>query len=298
MTGLPPCMRPLAAVVVILAGMAIPVTARAAADCSRAEKVVRRTAVAGTFVGANIALQQYFKRAWWSGEKRDFWVNYDWDVPFRELDKLGHMYGGFHITRYGTELLVLACVSRSKAVWYSAAYAAAYQLQIELWDAKQKLYGFSPPDLLFNTLGAGLGVATSRREDGSFLRPTMSYHRSKARRLGKGQNADLRFSTDYTGQTYWMSVNPRSVWKGDASRYWPKLLRVSAGYGITNWRDPYTAADRFAHRKFLLSVDLDPEQLPGSHPVWKKIKREASYYRFPAPAIQFTPSLKGIAWYR
>ena len=79
---------------------------------------------------------------------------------------------------------------------------------------------------------------------------------------------------------------------------WPKVLRVSAGYGITNWRDPYTAADRVAHRKVLMSIDLDPEQLPGSHPLLKRIKREMSYYRFPAPALQFTPSFKGVAWYR
>ena len=267
-------------------------------SCTPTQKTVRRVAVGGTFVAANVALQQYFKKAWWSGEKRDFWTNHDWRQPFREHDKAGHMYGGFHITRYGTDLLVFACVPRSKAVWYAASYAAAYQLQIELWDAKQAMYGFSPPDLIFNTLGAALGVATSRREDGSSLRPAMSYHKSKARKLGVGINRDMRLTTDYTGQTYWMSVNPRNVLNEQAGRMWPKMLRVSAGYGITNWRDPYTAENRFAHRKFLLSVDLDPEQLPGSHPVLKRIKREMSYYRFPAPALQLTPSFKGVKWYR
>jgi hypothetical protein len=126
----------------------------------------------------------------------------------------------------------------------------------------------------------------------------MSYHKSASRRRAVGENANLRWSTDYTGQTYWMSVNPRAVLGADVRRYWPRLLRVSAGYGITNWRDPITAQDRTAHRRLLLSVDLDPEQLPGKHPVLRRIKREMSYYRFPAPALQFTPSFKLVPWQR
>jgi hypothetical protein len=48
----------------------------------------------------------------------------------------------------------------------------------------------------------------------------------------------------------------------------------------------------------LLSIDIDPEKLPGENPVWKAIKHQLSYYHFPSPALQLTPSFRGLDWYR
>ena len=47
-----------------------------------------------------------------------------------------------------------------------------------------------------------------------------------------------------------------------------------------------------------LTFDVDPDKLPGDAPLWRSIKRTLSYYHFPAPALQLTPNLRGIAWYR
>jgi hypothetical protein len=48
----------------------------------------------------------------------------------------------------------------------------------------------------------------------------------------------------------------------------------------------------------LLSIDIDPEKLPGQNRFWKVVKHQLSYYHFPSPALQLTPSFRALDWYR
>jgi len=281
----------------LLAGGANVLTAQQP-QCSVAERRVRGAAVATTVAGTNAALYAYFNRAWWSGERRSFWFNNDWDMAFRDQDKFGHLYGGYQITRVGAGLLRFACVSPGKAVLWSALHSTAFQLQIELWDARQKLYGFSTPDVLFNTIGAAYAVGQQHSRVLGAIRPTVSYHQSPARKLGIGENANLRFTTDYAGQTYWLSANPDDLLPERAARLWPGILRFSVGHSVTEYQDPYTARVTRAKRVLVGSVDLDVRRLPGNHPAWRTVKNQLSYYRFPAPALRFTPRVKLVRWYQ
>jgi hypothetical protein len=252
------------------------------------------------FVATNAALYEYFDRAWWSGERADhFWVNWERHEPFREQDKFGHAYGGYHLARLGTDLLAAACVGPHKAVWLGAAYAALLQLQLEIWDGRQAKYGFSPPDLLANTAGAVLATAQRYHPVLRAVKPTVSYARTAAsRRWGRAQGSELRPTTDYSGQTYWLSLSVNDLLPAGARPFWPDLLRLSVGHTITDYVDPETGQPRSARRRILLSLDLDPERLPGQHPLWRRVKHELSYYRLPAPALQLTPSVRGVRWHR
>jgi hypothetical protein len=267
---------------------------------SRAYRNSARATVGAVAVGGNLALHQYFKQAWWSGERADhMWINWERHESFREMDKFGHAYGGFHLARLGADLLVGACIADRKAVWWGAAYATVFQLQIELWDAKQKDYGFSPPDLIANTAGAAVAVGQHYSPHLRLVKPTISYARTAASKtFGRAQGSELRPTTDYSGQTYWLSFDVDSLLPEGARRWWPGFVRASIGHSITDYVDPQTGRGIWAHREILLSLDLDPEKLPGQHPVWRRVKRELSYYHFPAPALRLTPTAKGIAWYR
>ncbi len=263
-------------------------------------RVASRAVVGATAVGSNVALHEYFKRAWWSGERADrMWVNWERREPFREQDKFGHAWGGFHLARLGGDLLEGACVGGRKAAWWGAAYAAAFQLQIEVWDGLQADYGFSPPDVVANTAGAGLVVAREYQPKLRAVKPTISYLRTAAsRKFGRAQGNELRPTTDYSGQTYWLSVDVESMLPEPAQRWWPGMLRASLGHSITDYVDPATGRGLSGQREWVLSLDVDPEKLPGNHPLWKRVKHELSYYRFPAPAIVLTPKAKVVRWYR
>lgn len=256
-----------------------------------------RAIVGGVFVGGNAALYEYFRRAWWSGERGDFHVNHDWGMAFRNQDKLGHALGGYHLAQVSGALLRAACVGDRKAIWWGAAYAAAFQLQIEVWDGRQAKYGFSPPDLIFNTAGASYAVLQHESPRLRAFKPTISYARTEALKRAP-EGAELRPTVDYSGQTYWVSADVDALLPDGAKRYWPGFVRFSVGRTITDWVDPVTQRPQKAASLLVLSLDVDPDKLPGDHPVWKAIKHELSYYRFPAPAIVIGPGGGARAWYR
>ncbi|MGI8617816.1 MAG: DUF2279 domain-containing protein [Gemmatimonadaceae bacterium] len=269
---------------------------------SRAYRTATRTAAGATFVGAQAVLWRYFENAWWSGEKSDgFFFRADWGEDFRDQDKFGHFFGGYHLTRIGAAVLDNACISPGKAITLSAIYATLFQLQIEIWDAKFEKYGFSYPDLLANTVGMAYAVAQHKYPSVQRIKPTISYSRSaamRARDAGRLPDSEIRHSLDYSGQTYWVSAEVDPFLPAEARRYWPDALRFSIGHSITDWIDPQTGANIRAQRKILLSVDLDASKLPGEHPIWRKVKNTISYIRLPAPALQIAPRFDAIGWYR
>ncbi len=291
-------------VAAMLAAGVRPAAAQWSGSCERGERKATQAVVAGAFVGGNVALYEYFRRAWWSGDKADkFRINWERNEPFRQADKFGHALGGYHLARASSDLLEVACVrSRRAAVW-GAAYAAAFQLQIEIWDAKQAKYGFSPPDLIANTTGAAYAVVQQAYPKLRHVKPTFSYAASRAyKRRAQFKpydvGAELRPTLDYSGQTYWMSANMHELLPEGARHFWPAPLRLSVGHSITDWVSPQTGGAQFARHELVLSVDIDPEQLPGENRVWKRVKHELSYYHFPAPALVLAPTLHGAKWYR
>jgi len=270
-------------------------------DCSSHRQGVPliRAGVGGAFVTGNAILWHYFKKAWWSGEKaRHFFFHADWDQDFRDQDKFGHMLGGYQLTRVGHDALKYACVSENKAQLISAAYAEFFQLQIEVFDGHYAKYGFSYPDVLANTAGMVWAVAQRRHPKLEAIKPTMSYHETAALRNRANYPTELRPSLDYSGQTYWFSTDVNALLPDDAKKFWPAAIRFSVGHSVTDWISSENGQGIRAKRRILLSFDIDPEHLPGNNHAWKQIKHQLSYYHFPAPALQLTPSWNGIAWYR
>ena len=257
-----------------------------------------RAGVGTAFIGGNAYLYHYFKKAWWSGERAPhFFFHSDWDQEFRDQDKFGHLLGGFHLARIGYAGLREACVGEKKAIFWSAAYAAAFQLQIEIFDGQFKKYGFSYADMIANTAGQTLAVMQELHPRLRAIKPTFSYHETRALK-NSANTSELRPSLDYSGQTYWFSADMNELLPDAAKPYWPSFIRLSAGHSVTDWINPETGAAQRARRKIMLSLDFDPEKLPGNAPLWRSIKHTLSYYHFPAPALELTPTLHLSPWYR
>jgi len=255
-----------------------------------------RAGVGTGFVAGNAYLYHYFKKAWWSGERApNFFFHADWDLEFRDQDKWGHMLGGYHLARIGYAGLREACVGEKKAILWSTAYAAVFQLQIEIFDGRFKKYGFSYADMIANTAGQAIAVAQELHPALKAIKPTFSYRKTRA--LKNQVGTELRPSLDYSGQTYWFSADMKQILPDAAKPYWPGFIRLSAGHSITDWVNP-TAVPQRAKRKILLSLDFDPDKLPGDAPLWRTIKHTLSFYHFPSPALQLTPSFRGVQWYR
>ena len=256
-----------------------------------------RAGVGTGFVAGNAYLYHYFKKAWWSGERAPhFFFHADWDQEFRDQDKFGHLYGGYHLARIGYAALREACVGEKKAIIWSAAYAALFQLQIEVFDGRFKKYGFSYADVIANTAGQAFAVAQELRPSLRAIKPTFSYHKTRVLK-NSATTSELRPSIDYAGQTYWLSADMSQLLPEVARQYWPPFVRLSAGHSVTDWVDA-TGVPYRGKRKIVLSLDFDPDKLPGNAPLWRSIKHTLSYYDFPSPALQLTPKLDLAPWYR
>jgi hypothetical protein len=249
--------------------------------------------------GGYAALHIYLNREWWSQTPAKWFVANDWDQNERDEDKLGHFLGGYQLTRVTSEMLQAGCVPGARAVAIGALYAWAFQFQIEEWDGTQKIYGFNPSDLVADAAGALFSVAQQHSPALRYVKPTFSYRPTQAyfRRNLPGHFGQPRATTDYAGQSYWLSTDVHSLLPEHIGRWWPAFVRLSPGYSITDYVDPNTGAPRRAQRKILLSLDLDPEKLPGDNKVWRIVKHELSFVRIPGPTLQFTPSTKWFLAY-
>jgi len=260
-----------------------------------------RAGVGTAFVGGNAYLYHYFKNAWWSGTRAPhFFFRSDWDQQFRDQDKFGHLLGGYQLARVGHAGLREACVGEKKAIWWSAAYAAAFQLQIEIFDGQFVKYGFSYADMIANTTGQAFAVLQEFHPRLRAIKPTFSYHKTRALTNTEAGlfPSELRPSLDYSGQTYWFSADMNELLPDAAKPFWPSFIRLSAGHSVTDWINPQTGAAQRAKRKIILSLDWDPEKLPGNAPWWRSVKHTLSYYHFPAPALELTPKMHLSPWYR
>lgn len=269
-------------------------------ECQNPSRALARAAAGVGLTGGYAGLYLYFHHAWWSGTpaKKWFVVN-DWDKDERDADKFGHMFGGYQLTRVTSELLQAGCMPPSRAAAWGALYAYAFQFQIEEWDGTQQLYGFNPSDLIADAAGALFAVAQQHTKTLQYIKPVWSYRPTDAyrHRNDPGHQGQPRATTDYSGQTYWFSTDVHGLLPDRAKRFWPALIRLSPGYSITDYVDPVTGGALRARRKILLSLDIDPEQLPGDNQIWRTIKHELAFVRIPGPTLQLTPARKFFAAY-
>ena len=264
-------------------------------ECQNPSRTLARTAAAVGLTGGYAGLYLYFHHAWWSGTPATKWfIQNDWDKEERDADKFGHLFGGYQLTRVTSELLEAGCMPPSQAAAWGALYAYAFQFQIEEWDGTQQLYGFNPSDLIADAAGAVFAVAQQRSKTLRYIKPVWSYRPTEAyrRRNEPGHGGQPRGTTDYSGQTYWFSTDVHGLLPDRAKPFWPSFIRFSPGYSITDYVEPITGGSLRARRKILLSLDFDPEQLPGDNKIWRTIKHELAFIRIPGPTLQLTPTKK------
>jgi len=264
-------------------------------ECHNPSRGLARAAAGLGLTGGYAGLYLYFHHVWWSGTTAPKWfVENDWDREERDADKFGHLFGGYQLTRLTSELLQAGCVPPSRAAAWAALYAYAFQFQIEEWDGTQQLYGFNPSDLVADAAGALFAVAQQHAKALQYIKPVWSYQPTEAyrRRNLPGHGGQPRATTDYSGQTYWFSTDVHGLLPDGAKPFWPSFIRLSPGYSITDYVDPATGGGLRARRKILVSLDIDPEHLPGDNKVWRTIKHELAFFRIPGPTLQLTPIRK------
>nr|WP_207433234.1 DUF2279 domain-containing protein [Sabulibacter ruber] len=230
--------------------------------------------------------------AWYQDKERTSFHWFDDSQEWKQLDKAGHLWGAFHESRLGVDLLRKAGVPDKKAIWYGGALGFVLQTPIEYFDGRSPEYGASITDIAANAAGSLAVIAQELAWGELRLMPKYSFHRTRYAELrpnvlGKGFREE--FLKDYNGHTYWLSVDLAKFLPSD-SRF-PKWLNPAVGYGaeemVYNDPDANRAIGLEAYRQYYLSMDLNWQAIPTRSKFLKSAFYVLSIFKLPAPALEY-----------
>ncbi len=259
----------------VLAALALGVTAPLAAH---AQSITAPVTCDASVNASRVVVQATAAAVVTGVEYRDMTRQGGWHVA-REIDHAAivadpsshlHALGSYRMARNLSPFTCLSPTARRRSALRGAAMSLAIGTAKEISDGW--FNGFSPTDLAVDAVGAGYSVAQAYVPALRHVTPTFSVA-PRAFVSTRGPTAAL---TDYANQTLWLSANVHELLPASVSRAWPAVVRVSMG------RRAYGGG---APSNYVLGLDLDAAQLPGSHPAWVRIKQVMHNVRLPGPAL-------------
>jgi Predicted periplasmic lipoprotein (DUF2279) len=248
----------------------------------------------------------------WYDKPNEAFHWFDDNAQWQQMDKAGHAYSAFQLSRLAQGLAQWAGAPPARALAQAPAWGWAALAPIEWLDGRQPGYGASPGDLLANTLGAALYWAQARWLPTADLQAKFAFwpsHLAAARPERLGRHLGQQLFKDYNGQTYWLSVGGNWLFgpgrtPADAGPTPPAPWRLAIGYGAGGlvYGNPQQnlAQGYGGHRRFFVGVDLDwayvQHWLGLTGPGWQAVFFAAQAYRCPAPALSWATGRGGSVW--
>jgi hypothetical protein len=236
---------------------------------------------------------------WYKGFPRQQFSFFNDNDEWRGMDKMGHVFSAYHLGLMGISGLEWAGASPGMSTWLGGASGFIYLSAIELLDAYSAGWGFSPGDMMANTLGYLLAAGQHQawKEQRIIIKFSFSpsgYAPMRPNLLGK--NLAEQIMKDYNGQTYWLSASPATFIKGESK--FPRWLCLSFGYSVdgligarsnvwTSGGATYDFSSIPRRSQYLLSVDIDLRQLPFNYKWYRSLSQWLGFIKIPAPAFEF-----------
>ncbi len=251
-------------------------------------KIVRPLLVHGglglSSSGSLIALN----KLWYGKENQSSFHLFDDSKNWMQMDKFGHAFSSYHLSRGISQAYIWAGISPQKSRLLSSAYSLAYLTTIEIMDGFSESWGFSPSDMCYNILGAGLFLFQESFFSKQVLIPKFSFHPSPYASMRPevlGTNFLESLLKDYNGQTYWISMSPGQL----GMKNWPKWLLLSVGHSIDGRlkgdSNHYLGIE--SSRQFLFSLDIDLRELQVKSRVLRSLFDVLNCIKLPFPSLIF-----------
>ena len=236
------------------------------------------------------------------------------------MDKLGHSFTAYFESRWVYAGARWAGIPRKKAIWWGVGLGTLFQGSIEILDAFSEEWGFSVPDIAFNTIGVSLFAVQewTWQEQRIVLKvssnPEQSYPEAEVPSTEGGQTYPLServdelyggnyfatFLKDYNAMTIWASFNVASFTRGQKADWIPSWLNIAVGHGADNlyggfdnsWEDDdgveyELRGDQFSRRRqFYLSLDADLTRIPTEKRWLRSILGLLNIIKIPAPTLE------------
>lgn len=256
----------------------------------------------GLYGGSLLVLNE----AWYKGYPKRGFTSFDDSREWLQVDKVGHAWSAYNLSRASTASWRWAGLSNRKAAWAGTGSGFAFLSVIELLDAHSAEWGWSWSDMLANGFGSGLFLSQQLAWGAQRIQFKYSFHPKKytppdletrARQLfGKPWYEQLL--KDYNGQTYWLSASPRAFFPKSA---WPDWLNIAVGYGADGLmggfdNKAYDEAGNLVfdrtdiprRRQFYLAPDIDLTRIKTRHKWLRTTLFILNAFKIPAPALSVT----------
>jgi hypothetical protein len=240
---------------------------------------VRLAVVSGVTLGTVIPVHIYQRNAWWQGPRAPFVFVNDWSYALN-IDKLGHLYSGYLLSRLFGYSLRWSGFNEETSTFYGSILGLSYQLYVEVEDGFHRYYGFSPGDAFSNMIGATIPLAQQTFPLLRNFSLKYSYYPS-SRYLNDLKAGQARaFIDDYQGMTVWLAVDPHFMMGDELAASVPSWLGFAFGAGV---RD----LDQFGdgRRVFYLTLDYNLAKIKTGSEFLHSVFTALDFIHFPAPGI-------------
>jgi uncharacterized protein YfiM (DUF2279 family) len=253
-------------------------------------------------------------QAWYKNyPQSNFHVFNDWE-EWQQMDKLGHVYSAYTMSKFGMELWMRNGMDREKSIWIGGITGAAYQTIIEFLDAYSAQWGWSWGDVGGNILGSALFTAQELTWKEQRIQLKMSFHKMEYSDPELNKRSDIIFGKtlaeralkDYNGQTYWLSANISSFFPNSKIPKWAMISIGTGANGMFGARSNL-AKDNLGNiifdrtnisrtRQWYLAPDVDLTKIKTKKKSIKALLFVLNSIKFPMPAIEFSEKKFKMRW--
>ena len=251
--------------------------------------------------GTLIALDQ----TWYSQYPKSKLHAYnDWG-EWKQLDKIGHVYGCYIQGKTSMELYRWAGLSRKKQIWIGGLTGTAFQTLIEYMDGRSAEWGWSWGDVAANLTGSALLIGQELAWNEQRIHLKFSFHptrysdpelQSRSEEL-YGSSWTTRMLKDYNAQTYWASFRLRSFFPKSRIPDW-LCLSIGTGAdglwgGYNNWKTDengfvvFDRSDIARSRQWYLAPDIDFTRIPTKKKWMRVVLFTLNAFKLPSPALEY-----------
>jgi uncharacterized protein YfiM (DUF2279 family) len=253
-------------------------------------------------------------QAWYKNyPQSNFQVFNDWD-EWQQMDKLGHVYSAYTMSKIGMELWLQNGMDRKKSIWIGGITGAAYQTIIEFLDAYSAQWGWSWGDVGGNVLGSALFTAQELAWKEQRIQLKTSFHKMEYSDPELNKRSDMIFGKslaeralkDYNGQTYWISANLSSFFPNSKIPKWAMISIGTGTNGMFGARNN-VAKDNLGNiifdrsnisrtRQWYLAPDIDLTKIKTNKKSIKALLFVLNSLKFPMPAVEFSEKKFKMRW--
>ena len=234
---------------------------------------------------------------WYKDYPRSKFHTLDDADEWLQMDKLGHSFSTYHLTRLGAETMAWSGADKKTQLVYGIVSGLTFVTAVEVLDGYSEEWGFSWSDVAANVAGTGLYVGQELLWEEQRILLKYSFHQTKYAdqnpdKLGEGLAQEI--FKDYNGQTYWLSANINSFVKSET---FPQWLNFAVGYGgegmltgVSDADDMFMNQDR--NRQLYLSLDIDLSRIKTNSHFLKTVFSVFNTLKVPFPALEFSSGSK------